>query len=204
MAKISDKMGSIGIDVGGTKTRFALFDKNFKVIEEIKVKTLDSKTTEEFTAALAESSNKLMKKSLKARLKIESVGVGCAGSLNADGSIKESLNIPFLKGFEFRSVIARQSGNNVFVTNDVTAGLYGEHQLGAAVGRNDVIGIFIGTGIGGALMFGGKLYRGANGSAGDIGHYVLHPFGSSGNSGTSEVLNEVASRTAIAAEAAKL
>jgi glucokinase len=146
----------------------------------------------------------LIKKSNKAGRKVESIGVGCSGYVNPDGSIKDSANIPFLKGYSFRSVIARQTGANVFTTNDAAAGLYGEHQLGAAVGRNHVIGIFIGTGIGGALMFDGKLYRGANGSAGDIGHYVLHPLNSSGDSEGPDVLDDIASRTAIADEAAKL
>jgi glucokinase len=198
------KIGSVGIDVGGTKTRIALFDEKFRVVDEIKVKTHDSKDADEFTSMLNESLASLTKKGNKAGLTVESIGVGCCGYVNPDGSIRDSGNVPFLKGFSFRSVIARQTGANVFTTNDVAAGLYGEHQLGAAVGRNHVIGIFIGTGVGGALMFDGKLYRGANGSAGDIGHYVLHPIDSSGNSKGEEVLDDLASRTAIAAEAAKL
>jgi glucokinase len=198
------KIGSIGIDVGGTKTRFALFDNKFDLIEQVKIKTHDSKTAKDFTIAVDQSLDALLEKSEKANLRVESVGVGCAGYLNGDGSVKNSPNIPFLKGYAFRPVIAKQTGANVFATNDVAAGLYGEHQLGAAVGRKHVIAIFIGTGIGGALMFDGKLYRGANGSAGDIGHYVLHAIDSSGESRGHDVLDDIASRTAIAAEAVKL
>jgi glucokinase len=198
------KLGSIGIDVGGTKTRFALFDEKFKLVEQVKIKTQDSKNAKDFTSAVDESLDALLEKSEKDHLRVESVGVGCAGYLNGDGSVKNSPNIPFLNGYSFRRVIAKQTGANVFATNDVAAALYGEHQLGAAVGRRHVIAIYIGTGIGGALMFGGQLYRGQNGSAGDIGHYVLHPIDSSGISRSRDVLDDIASRTAIAAEAVKL
>jgi glucokinase len=198
------KIGSIGIDVGGTKTRFALFDEKFKLVEQVKIRTRDHKDAKEFTAAIDESLDALLKKCEKADLRVESVGVGCAGYLNGDGSVKHSPNIPFLKGYTFRPVIAKQTGANVFATNDVAAALYGEHQLGAAVGRKHVIAIFIGTGIGGALMFGGQLYRGATGGAGDIGHYVLHPIDALSGDKHRDVLDDIASRTAIAAEAVKL
>src|SRR5262249_19035732 len=74
---------------------------------------------------------------------------------------------------------------------------------GAAVGLKHVIGIFIGTGLGGALILDGKLYHGTNGSAGDIGHYLLHTSAPSAGSNT-RVLDEVASRTAIGKAASRL
>jgi glucokinase len=154
------KTGYIGVDVGGTKTRLALFDAKFKVLAHVKLKTLDSEDAQAFTTALNGGLNVLIDKSDRSHLEIQNVGVGCAGSFNKDGSIKDAPNIPFLAGYSFRTVVAKHTGANVMVTNDVAAGLYGEHQLGAAIGRKHVIGIFIGTGVGGALIFDGKLYRG--------------------------------------------
>ncbi|HEY2384297.1 MAG TPA: ROK family protein [Terriglobia bacterium] len=198
------KIGYIGIDVGGTKTRLCLFDKKFTVLEDIKLKTTAFHSAESFTRALKQSLNVLMKKGLARRLEIENVGVGCAGTFNPDGSIKISLNIPFLRGYSFRSVIAKHTGANVIVTNDVAAGLYGEHQLGAAAGYKHAIGIFIGTGIGGAILLDGKIHRGPNGSAGDIGHYMLNVPNGSTRTRRRVLLNDIASRTAIAAAAAEL
>jgi glucokinase len=195
------KIGSIGIDVGGTKTRFGLFDSNFNILKDIKLKTQDSNNTRQFTAALCESLDKLHNKALKAGLDIACVGVGCAGTLSRDGTIRESLNIPFLKGYSFRSVIAKELGTNVTVINDVAAGLYGEHRMGAAVGRRHVIGVFIGTGISAAIIIDGKLYLGAHGTAGDIGHYHLHADSVDG-SRRKVTLNKVASRSAIVRDAA--
>src|SRR2546427_1486141 len=82
------KLGSIGIDVGGTKTRFALFDEKFKLVEQVKIKTQDSKNAKDFTSAVDESLDALLEKSEKDHLRVESVGVGCAGYLNGDGSVK--------------------------------------------------------------------------------------------------------------------
>jgi glucokinase len=81
-------------------------------------------------------------------------------------------------------------------------GLYGEHQLGAAVGARNVLGVFLGTGIGGAMIIDGKLHLGTGGVAGDIGHYLVQPFGPLGGSERQGVLDDFASRTAIAATAA--
>lgn len=197
------KTGYIGIDVGGTKTRLSLFDANFSVVEDIKLKTLDYVDASAFTAALSQSLSVLMARSKTRRMEVQNVGVGCAGTFNEDGSVKVAPNIPFLKDYSFRRVIAKQTGANVMVTNDAAAGLYGEHQFGAAVGRKHAIGIFIGTGIGGAVLFDGKLHRGRNGSAGDIGNYLLDVERGS-DDGKPRVLDDVVSRTAIAAVAANL
>ncbi len=81
-------------------------------------------------------------------------------------------------------------------------GLYGEQQFGAARNSRHAIGVFIGTGIGGALILNGELHRGASGIAGDIGHYLVQPLGTIGGPERQGVLDNVCSRTAIAAEAA--
>jgi glucokinase len=76
--------------------------------------------------------------------------------------------------------------------------------LGAAKGARDVIGVWIGTGIGGALMIDGRLHLGASGIAGDIGNYLLQPMDVATDAPRKQVLDSVASRTAIAADAAAL
>jgi len=196
------KLGSIGIDIGGTKTLFALFDPKFEILEEIKIKTLDIPSAKDFKEALTEHLTSLTKKAAKSELNLAGVGIGCAASLTGDGSVAFASNIPFLEGFPLRSVVGKVASLNVTLVNDVDAGLYGEQQFGAAVGCKHVIGIFIGTGIGGAVIIDGKLYRGASGHAGDIGHYLLQPFGPLSGSDRHGVLDDVASRTAIAAGAA--
>jgi glucokinase len=198
------ELGSIGIDIGGTKILFALFDPKFQPVDEIKIKTGDLHTTREFKDALSESLGTLMKKAAKGNLQLAGVGIGCAALLNGGGTIKSAPNIPILDGLPLRNIVGKITSLNVTLVNDVDAGLYGEQQFGAAVGCKNVIGVFIGTGIGGALIIDGKLYRGASGHAGDIGHYLLQPLNTLAGSDRHGVLDDVASRTAIAAEAAAL
>ena len=198
------KSGSVGVDVGGTKTLFALFDEQFEVLEEIKLKTEGTKQ-EVFTKTLKESVASLLKKASKHRVTVSAIGVGCAGSIDTQkGVVNSAPNIPALDGFSFNQTLAKITDARVRVSNDVHAALYGEHKLGAAVGYKHVIGVFLGTGIGGAIIIHGKLYLGATGRAGDIGHYLLQPLGPLAGSDRGGVLDSIASRAAIAAEAAAL
>jgi glucokinase len=199
------RRGTIGIDIGGTKTLFALLDEKFKVIEEVKVKTEANKGAKAFTQKLADSVGGLLRVAEEKSLAVLAVGIGCAGvTAPKKGTMKVVPNIPFLAGYPLRSKVARLAGSDVLLVNDVHAGLYGELQFGAATGCKHVIGIFIGTGIGGALIIDGKPYLGATLAAGDIGNYLLHAMGPLSGSDRSGVLDDVASRGAIASAAAAL
>ena len=195
----------IGIDIGGTKTLCALFDDDFRIVEEIKIKTHAHKGEEAFTASFLESVGSLVEAAARKRLSVTAVGVGCAGCADPDkGTMRSCPNVGFLQGYPLRKRLRKITGASVWVANDVQAGLYGEHQLGAAAGLKHVIGIFVGTGIGGALIIDGKLHVGATGYAGDIGNYLLHTIGPLGGWQREGVLDDVASRTAIAGDAAVL
>jgi len=199
------KRAAIGIDIGGTKSLYALFDESFGVVEEIKLKTIADKGKKAFNEGMTEAIRTLMAKAEKGKMLIAGVGAGIAGSVDFEaGKMVSCPNIPFLEGFPFKARLAKLTGANAFVVNDVQAGLYGEHQLGAARGAKHVIGVFIGTGIGGALIIDGKLHVGATGHDGDIGNYLLHAIGPLTGSQREGLLDDVASRTAIAGDAAIL
>jgi glucokinase len=199
------RRATIGIDIGGTKTLFALFDEKFNVIEEVKVKTEADKGEKAFTEKLAESLRLLLRVAGKKSLSVLTVGIGCAGVTDPrKGTMKLAPNIPFLEGYPLRARVAKLAGGHILLVNDVHAGLYGEFHFGAAAGCRHVIGIFMGTGIGGALIIDGKPYPGAAGAAGDIGNYLLHAMGPLSGSDRSGVLDDVASRGAIASAAAAL
>src|SRR5262249_38121031 len=107
-----------------------------------------------------------------------------------------------LKRFPFRRLLRRLCGCDVAILNDVHAALYGELKIGRAAGYKDVIAIFIGTGIGGAIAIDGKLHLGASGHAGNIGHYLLHAFGPLAGSERHGILDDFSSRLSIAGAAA--
>ncbi|HLH29953.1 MAG TPA: ROK family protein [Terriglobia bacterium] len=195
------KLGWIGIDVGGTKTRFDLFDDTFNVVYSIKIKT--KKDLESFKNSLTTSVRRLLKKT-GSELVVAGTGIGFAGVVDAKGIVRSAPNLSFLKDFSFKKVLTPIGTGRIAVWNDLHAAMYGELKMGAAVGCSDALGIFIGTGIGGAIVSNGKLHLGATGLAGDIGHYMLQPFGPLAGSERHGVLDEVASRSAIAGAAASL
>ena len=86
------------------------------------------------------------------------------------------------------------TGLPAVIGNDVQVGLYGEHQFGAARDYRHVLGIFMGTGIGGALILNGELYRGATGTAGEVGHLLLDPLGPVCGCGKRDRTNRVVQR----------
>src|SRR5215470_3744279 len=195
------KTTSVGIDVGGTKTRLALLDGNLKVLEDIKVKT--PKAKQEFGEELIKPVRKFLKRCKEEDLKISAVGVGFAGTIDHDKSaIKSAPNVPDLVGLSFKELLQDLCNCEVAALNDVHAALYGEIKVGKAAGCKDAIAIFIGTGIGGAVVINGKLHFGSSGEAGNIGHYLLHAFGPLAGSERHGILDDFVSRIAIAGAAA--
>lgn len=207
MAKDSAKRAYIGIDVGGTKSLFALFDGKFEVLAEEKFRTHPEKGgAAAFTQNVGKAVKRLMKVARKKGLAVKVTGVGCAGDIDMkQGMVRASPNLQFLAGYSFRDRLEKLTGAKVFLGNDVHCGLYGEYRLGAAKRARHVIGIWVGTGVGGAVIINGHLHLGATGLAGNIGNYVLHAVDvAAEDAPEKEVLDAVASRTAIAGDAAAL
>ena len=200
------RRATIGIDIGGTKSLYALFDEQFEVVAEEKFRSHPVKGgLQGFEAAHAKALGKLLKEAKRRKLEIEAVGMGLAGRIDLrEGVVLNAPSLEFLQGVPFQQRLEKQTGARVFVCNDVHAGLYGELTLGAARGSKHVIGIWIGTGVGGAIVINGRLHLGASGLAGDIGNYLLQPVDAAKDAPRKEVLDSVASRTAIAADAAAL
>src|SRR5581483_9490842 len=96
---------TIGIDVGGTKLLFVLFDDTFKPIEEIKIRTPKEKKSE-FTEAIVEFVKKLGQSAAKQDLEVTAVGVGCSGKVDPEtGFVHNSPNIPALHNFSFEKTL---------------------------------------------------------------------------------------------------
>ena len=197
---------AIGIDVGGTKTLFALFDSGLEVIAEQKIRTHPGKGgLKAFEREVNAALGVLTRKARKRKLEVKHIGVGCAGDIDLrKGVVRRSPNLTFLDGYPFRERLEELTGARVFVANDVQAALYGEYRLGAARKARHIVGVWLGTGVGGALIIDGKLHLGATGRAGNIGNYQLHSQDIAMTGPHKDVLDNAASRTAIAGEAAAL
>lgn len=156
-----------GVDVGGTKVAVAAVDGEDQVHHRRKRPTPGS--AQEVVDLITEMVQELPD--------VTAVGVGLPGLIR-DNRV---LNAPNLTGwdekFDALELLREALGVPVFVGNDADVGLLGEWQAGTAVGQQDVLGVWIGTGIGGSLILGGRPYRGATGLGGEFGHMLVQPGG---------------------------
>ncbi len=200
-----DKQYVIGIDVGGTKIMAVLYDRRFRPLAKSRTKTRAHEGERHFLGILRDSVRQVIKEAHLDREEVLGVGLGCPGIMNEKrGVVLSSPNIRFLKNYPLAQKLAKATGLPATAANDVKAGLYGEQQFGAAKGSRNVVGVFIGTGIGGAVIADGRMIYGAAGGAGEIGHIQVTPSGPMCGCGKRGCLEAVASRLAIASEAAML
>lgn len=176
---MSKKKYLIGLDIGGTKILAGLLRPDFSVVATEKIKVEPHRGLSVFTKMITASIHDLLDDNGLSSKNLLSIGVGCPGIIHPDtGVVQVSPNLAFLKKCPLKSILQKNLRVPTAVENDVNAGLYGEHQFGSAKHAKHVVGIFLGTGVGGALIFDGKLYRGLTQAAGEIGHTFLGlPFG---------------------------
>jgi glucokinase len=192
------KRGAIGIDVGGTKTLCLLVDERFRILKEIKFKTAPEDGRARFAKRLRNATAELVARSKKAELQLVGIGIACAGQVDPDkGLIVECPNVPPLEGFQIGRALRQETKLDSVLGNDVQLALYGEHQLGVAVGCKHVLGVFFGTGVGGAAILQNKLYTGASGTGGQVGATLTHSIGGADALESHGKLDRVASKAAI-------
>src|SRR6266481_1641359 len=196
------KVAALGIDVGGTKTLCLLVDSHCESIEEIKFKTAPDEGRGEFTKNLLQAVTELKTKSDERGLSIVGIGVGCAGSVDAKtGRIVNAPNLMCLEDYPIAKHLRRVIRTKITLGNDVQMGLHAEHELGAAKGCSYVLGVFFGTGVGGAAILKGEIYTGASGLAGQVGNILAQPVGGREAALSHGIVDRIASKAAIAGEA---
>lgn len=189
----------VGVDLGGTSLLAVATNSKGKIVGRKKRKT----RAEEGASAVLDRIVKTVKNAVdEAGAKVDdvrAVGIGAPGPLNPKtGVILHAPNLgPTWNELPIAAHLSERLGCPVYLGNDVNMGAVGEHALGAGKGYNDVVSIFVGTGIGGGLILNGQLYRGVRYTAGELGHVVLMaggPLCGCGKHGCAEAL---ASRTAM-------
>jgi glucokinase len=185
------------VDLGGTHLRIGLVDDAGKIHKQFKRQTPRDDSPEAIVSALAAIADEWRDGDGGP---IIAASVMVPGAVNSEQSVVlQAPNLPSLLNFEFKAVLQERLGWPVVLENDANAAAIGEMWLGAARGCRDVVSVTLGTGVGGGVVLDGKLWRGAHGSAGEIGHTTVDPFGGlkckCGNTGCLELF---ASATAIA------
>lgn len=192
----------VGFDLGGTKMMAVVYDKRFRRRASVRVKT---KAAEGPTAVLGRMLDTIHAALNEAGIEAKQlggIGVGCPGPLDLDrGVVLSAPNLGW-KNLALKKRLEKEFGCLAVLANDVDAGVYAEYRFGSARGARCAVGVFPGTGVGGGCVYEGKLLRGRVGSCMEIGHIMVEPEGRLCGCGRRGCLETVASRLAIAAEAA--
>jgi glucokinase len=159
---------TIGVDLGGTKMLLGVLDADSRVLWES-----NERSTGQDESELVELLAREVEEAREARSGAAAVGLGIPATIDHDrGLAISAVNLP-IDNLPIRDLIAERSGLPVFVDNDANVAALAEHLAGAAKGARNAVMLTIGTGIGGGLILGGEIYRGANGAGAELGHTVI-------------------------------
>lgn len=159
----------IGIDIGGTKCAVSIPSGENAVSETARFPTADPQTT---IARLLAETEALGPGARPA------IGISCGGPLDAEkGLILSPPNLPGWDGIAICDAFTRRFGGAAWLMNDANACALAEWRFGAGRGTRSMVFLTMGTGMGGGLILDGRLYEGANGNAGEVGHLRLAPSG---------------------------
>jgi glucokinase len=187
----------LGLDLGGTKVSGAVLDERGKIIGRARAKTRAWRDDEDVFATIARVGHQAVRRAGLETHQLAALGIGSPGPLDPDaGNIIEAANLKF-RNFALGPRLAEEFDCTVVVDNDVSAGVFGEFKAGAARGASEVIGLFIGTGIGGGIIINGKLYHGFSKNAGEFGHMIIQAGGPRCGCGRRGCLEAIASRTGM-------
>lgn len=165
----------VGIDLGGTNIQFGVVDAEANVIARHGKKTHADRGEDEVVDRLVKGVHEVCEEADLKLKDLAGVGIAAAGAIDiATGVVLEAPNLRW-RNFPLRQRLMDALGTNVVVENDVNGAVWGEYMCGAARGRNDVLGVWVGTGVGGGLVIGGKLYNGTLQTAGECGHVIIDP-----------------------------
>ncbi len=174
-------MKSIGIDLGGTNIKAGLVDKSGKILFKTSVPTESELGYKHVIEQIIKATTIVIEKDDD----VVGIGIGAPGIVSAEeGTVKSPPNIPGWKKVNLGKILSDKFGKKVFVENDANAAAIGEYIFGAGKTTKSFIMVTLGTGVGGGIIYDGKLFRGETGGAGEIGHVTINYKGRKCNCGS--------------------
>ena len=191
---------TIGVDLGGTNHRAAAISRSGQIMDKISGSV-------HFSEGRAAVMNDMVSGITQLREKhgaegLAGIGIGVPGFiLIKEGIIRNSPNLPFLENFPIRDEIEHRLNTFVILENDANAAAQGEKWMGAGRDVEDLVLLTLGTGVGGGIISGGRIIRGAQGMAGELGHIPVVANGNPCRCGSQGCVEKHASATAVTAMA---
>ncbi len=190
-------MYTLGIDLGGTNIVAGVVDENLRVIAKGKVKTNRPRPAEEIADDMAKACFIACENAGIAIDDIFACGIGGPGAVDPiSGTVVYANNLDF-ENVPLAAMLKERTGVDFYIENDANAAAYGEFLAGSGRGANDCIVVTLGTGVGGGVIIGGKLFSGSNYAGGELGHMVIEMNGEPCTCGRNGCWESYASATAL-------
>ena len=191
---------NICLDVGGTKVLGAIFDENDKIIYRLKKRSKSGgAASADVEKVIIDVVEEMISESGIDRKKLNAVASCAPGVIDQDrGIVLFTPNLPW-RDYDMASSMRKQFGVPFYVGNDVNLGVLGEYHYGAARGYKNIVGFFVGTGMGGGLILNGSLFTGNQFKAAEYGHMILDPEGPLCNCGQRGCLEAFSSKQGMTA-----
>ena len=167
---------AIGIDVGGTNTKFGIVNRNGEILMQDRILTNEHENVEGFIDELFAKLTPMIKK-VGGKTKIAGIGMGAPNGNFYSGTIEYAPNLKWKGIIPIADLLQKKFKLKAKLTNDANAAAMGEYMYGCAKGIKHFITITLGTGVGSGIMIDGKIVLGHDGFAGELGHTVIRPGG---------------------------
>jgi len=188
----------VGVDLGGTKILAGLFDNSLECVGTVKVSTKAQRGRETVLSRIERCVRDAVDEADLNMKQVRGVGIGAPGAVDfSTGTVLFAPNLEGWKDVPLKKELEKILGLPVYVENDGNIAVLGVHVAELKSKPRNVIGIFVGTGIGGGLIINGDLFSGFNYTAGEIGHMIIDINGPKCGCGSRGCFEALASRTAI-------
>ncbi|MDP2943668.1 MAG: ROK family protein [Candidatus Omnitrophota bacterium] len=195
----------IGIDLGGTNLKVALFDHRLKVKDMQVLSTRVFKTKEGLIKIIIDSIKDIIRRNKLSTREILGVGLGLPGPVDAKKGIVHFFpNIPGWNEVPLKKILNNRLSLPIFIDNDVNLMALAEYRAGAAKNSRNAVCLTLGTGIGAGIIIEGRLYRGSSYAAGEIGHIPINEKGPACNCGGSACIESYVGNLRIINLASKI
>lgn len=188
------------LDIGGTKILGAIFNSKKEVVYRLKKKTkADGEEAQNVEDTIISVVDEMLSEFGIKSSQVKAIAAGAPGVIDQEkGIVLTSPNLPW-KDYDIRTPIEKKFGTKFYIGNDVNVGVLGEYKYGAGKGYKNIVGLFVGTGMGGGLILDGKLYTGYKFKGAEYGHMILDPEGPLCNCGQRGCLEAFSSKQGMSA-----
>ncbi len=165
----------VGIDIGGTKIAYGLFDEKRNLLQKKQTASDDKKEAEEFFSPVIDMIHEFMQEAEKQGGSVEGIGIGITGFVDFEkGALTRTASLPKLNNFPVVDYLKSRLNQDVRIAmdNDCHCGALAEYRHGVGKGRKNMLYCPVSTGISTGMILDGRLFRGSNGASGESGHMI--------------------------------